>query len=168
MLMNKTDNDIVISKNESGAALVIALVMMIVLTLIGLASIFSSTFEIMLSGGKKRSTDAFYNADNALDIIMKYPTVFNPEVPTFNPLSGSSPIPSSEKSLVKAEVQITHDTNKQGAPRGFSIMEFDFSYFWIQAKGNDLTEMSNKSTCTIGQNVVKLFPKDESITEVVK
>ena len=46
-------------KSESGAALVIALIMMIVLTLIGLASTFTSTFEIILSGEKKRSTDAF-------------------------------------------------------------------------------------------------------------
>lgn len=41
-----------ITKNESGVALVIALVMMTVLTLIGLAASFTSTFEIMLSGEK--------------------------------------------------------------------------------------------------------------------
>ena len=164
--MNKADTTF--SKNESGMALVIALIMMIVLTVIGLASTFTSTFEIILSGGKKRSTDAFYSADNALDIIMKYPPVFNPKVPTFDPLSGPSIIPDAEKSLVKAEAIITYDANKKGAPPGFSIMEFGYSYFWIEAKGNDLTGMSNQSTCTIDQNVVRLSPKDEAVTEVVK
>jgi type IV pilus assembly protein PilX len=59
--MNKKYVEII--KNESGVALVVALIMMTVLTLIGLASTFTSTFEIMLSGEKRRSTDAFYAAD---------------------------------------------------------------------------------------------------------
>jgi hypothetical protein len=51
------------SKDQTGAALVIALIMIIVLTLIGLASTFTSTFEISLSGNKRLSTDAFYEAE---------------------------------------------------------------------------------------------------------
>lgn len=163
--MNKTAG--VFLKKESGAALVIALIMMIVLTLIGLASTFTSTFEMILSGEKKRSTDAFYNTDNAPDIIMKYPPVFNPGVPTYNPLSPSSIIPSTEKSLVKAEANINFDPNKTGAPPGHSITEFNYAYFWLEVRGDDLTGMSNKSRCTIDQNVVRVLPKDDSITEVV-
>jgi len=166
--MNKADT--ILSMNESGAALVIALIMMIVLTVIGLASTFTSTFEMILSGGKKRSTDAFYNADFAPDIIMKYPIVFNPNVPTFDPLSGSSPITAEDKNLVigKGVPNITSDGNKRGAPRGYSITEFKYAYFWLQVTGNDLTTMGNKSTCTIDQNVVRLLPKDDAIIEVVK
>lgn len=50
-------------KDQSGVALVVALIMMIVLTLIGLAATFTSTFEMMLSGQKRGATDAFYAAD---------------------------------------------------------------------------------------------------------
>jgi len=39
--------------NQSGAALVIALVIMIVLTVIALAATFTSIFEIKLSGNKR-------------------------------------------------------------------------------------------------------------------
>lgn len=55
-----------IIKDQSGTALVIALIMIVVLTLIGLASTFSSTFEISLSGNKRLSTDAFYNAETRM------------------------------------------------------------------------------------------------------
>lgn len=55
-----------IIKDQSGTALVVALIMIVVLTLIGLASTFSSTFEISLSGNKRLSTDAFYNGETRM------------------------------------------------------------------------------------------------------
>jgi Tfp pilus assembly protein PilX len=48
--------------NQSGAALVVALLMIVILSLIGIASSSNSTFEIRLSGNKRGSTDAFYTA----------------------------------------------------------------------------------------------------------
>src|SRR4030042_3382975 len=57
-------------KDQSGTALVIALIMMIVLTLIGLASSYTSIFEIKLSGNKRGTTDAFYAADSGVQIVM--------------------------------------------------------------------------------------------------
>jgi Tfp pilus assembly protein PilX len=56
-------------KDQSGAALVVALIMIIVLTLIGLASTFTSTFEIKLSGNKRASTDAFFATDAGLQSV---------------------------------------------------------------------------------------------------
>lgn len=53
-------------EEQSGAALIIALIMIVVLTLIGLASTFNSTYEIKLSGNKRASTDAFYITDSRL------------------------------------------------------------------------------------------------------
>ena len=58
-----------IFKNQSGVALVIALIMLIVMTLIGLASTFTSTFEIKLSGNKRSSTDAFFAADSGVEVV---------------------------------------------------------------------------------------------------
>jgi len=70
-------------KNQSGAALVIALIMMIVLTLIGLASTFTSTFEIRLSGNKRGSTDAFYAADGGVQATLANPSNFTTSSYTF-------------------------------------------------------------------------------------
>ena len=63
--------------SQSGAALVIALIMMIVLTLIGLASTFSSTFESKLSGNKRESTGAFFTADAGLEAVKTDETNFD-------------------------------------------------------------------------------------------
>lgn len=57
------------SNKQSGAALVVALVMIVVLTLIGLASTFTSTFESKLSGHKRESTDSFFTADAGLEAV---------------------------------------------------------------------------------------------------
>jgi hypothetical protein len=52
-----------ILKNEQGVALVIALLMLLVLTLIGISSITSTTFEANISGNERVGTEAFYTAE---------------------------------------------------------------------------------------------------------
>ncbi len=54
-------------KNQSGSALIIALMMMIVLTLIGIASTTTSTLENSISGNKRGATDAFFAADGGIE-----------------------------------------------------------------------------------------------------
>jgi len=66
--------------NQSGAALVIALIMIVILTLIGLASTFTSTFESKLSGHKRESTDAFFTADAGLEAAKANTANFDPAV----------------------------------------------------------------------------------------
>jgi hypothetical protein len=150
-------------KNESGAAMVIALIVMVVLTLIGLAATFTSTFEILLSGEKRRTTDAFYAADSGVNIIMLKYTNFVPGRLDYDPFSDPT-----NPNITSVDAKINYDPNKIGPPKSYTAINLNYAYFWIESKGNDLTGMNNKSTCTIGQNVVRLMPKDESIFEVVK
>ena len=65
-VMDKKSN--LILGNQSGVALVVALLMIVLLSLIGLASSSTSTFEIRLSGNKRGATDAFYTADGGTAI----------------------------------------------------------------------------------------------------
>jgi len=90
-----------IRKNQSGAALVIALIMMIVLTLIGIASMFTSTFEIKLSGNKRASTDAFYAAEGGVQATLANPANFTPSSYTLIPNSGSLPEDLRNESIDK-------------------------------------------------------------------
>ncbi|MBM4348622.1 MAG: hypothetical protein FJ106_01850 [Deltaproteobacteria bacterium] len=82
-------------KDQSGVALVVALIIMIVLTLIGLAATFTSTFEIMLSGQKRGSTDAFYAADGGIQAILANRANFPVDIAVSNytliPNSGGLP-----------------------------------------------------------------------------
>ncbi len=148
MLMNKRGSKF--SKNESGAALVIALIMMIVLTFIGLASTFTSTFEIILSGEKKRSTDAFYDCERKIDQVLMESTNFIPDV-----------------SKAVGDVNIVSDPDKKGPPPGYTIVDLDFAYFWSRSKGKDSSALAIQSECNCDQNVVRVIPVDEAVTEFV-
>ena len=146
--------------NEHGAALVIALMMMIMLTLIGLGSIFTSTFEVKLSGNKRASTNAFYAADSGVQVIMANIDNFN--LPGKYVDNKYDPFTDPANSNVtKAAVVITHIPDQHGSPRGsgFSATHFEFIYYVIDSTGQDQIEFSPvKSACTVEQKVVRLVP----------
>ncbi len=147
-------------KDQSGVALVLALVMIVILTLIGLASTYTSTFEMKLSGNKRGTTDAFYAADSGVQVVTanvdnfsltgKY--VDNKYDPFTDP---NNPNPT------KAKVLIQYDTTQEGSPRGsgFSAISFEYKHFVIDSKGEDQLDLSLvKSTAEIEQKVVRLVP----------
>ncbi len=156
--MNIKNNSIL--KNQSGAALVIALVMMIVLTLIGLASIFSSTFDIKISGNKRCSTDAFYAADSGVAVVTARIENFNinlygtGQYDPFTDLNNVNP--------ATAQVNITHDTTQEGAPRGhgFSATNFEFEHFLIASIGQTCANPI-PSTTTVNEKLVRLVPTQQ-------
>jgi hypothetical protein len=147
-------------KNQSGVALVIALIMMIVLTLIGLASTYTSIFEIKLSGNKRGSTDAFYAADSGIQVVVA--NIQNFDLPgkyiddKYDPFTDpNNPNPT------KAKVTINHDTTQSGSPRGIqmSATNFGFEHYLIESTGSDQMELSPiKSTSTIQEKVVRMVP----------
>lgn len=147
-------------KDQSGAALVIALVMIIVMTLIVLAASFTSNFEIKLAGNKRGSTSAFYSADSGIQVSLGRFENFN--IPgqyvdnKYNPFSDiNNPNPTN------ANVNITFKPDQQGAPRGVGIsaINFEFNHYIIEATGKDQMEANPiKSQCTIQEKVVRLVP----------
>ena len=147
-------------KDQSGVALVLALVMIVILTLIGLASTYTSTFEMKLSGNKRGTTDAFYAADSGVQVVVA--NVDNFSLPgkyvdnKYNPFTDpKNPNPT------KANVLIQYDTTQEGSPRGsgFSAISFEFRHFVIDSKGQDQLDLSLvKSAAEIEQIVVRLVP----------
>jgi len=57
-----------ILRSERGFALVIALLILLVLTLIGISAINTTTFETSISGNERVGTDAFYAAEAGIEI----------------------------------------------------------------------------------------------------
>ena len=147
-------------KDQSGVALVLALIMIVILTLIGLASTYTSTFEMKLSGNKRGTTDAFYAADSGVEVVVA--NVQNFDLPgkyvdnKYDPFTDpNNPNPT------KAEVLIQYDTTQEGSPRGsgFSAISFEFKHFLIDSKGHDQMDVSLvKSASEIEQKVVRLVP----------
>ena len=147
-------------KNESGAALVIALIMIIVMTLIVLASSLTSMFEIKLAGNKRGSTNAFYSADSGVQVTLGRIENFN--LPgqyvdnKYNPFTdNNNPNPTN------ASVSISFDPIQQGAPRGtgISAISFGFNHYMIESTGKDQVEsIPVKSQCTVQEKIVRLIP----------
>jgi Na+-transporting methylmalonyl-CoA/oxaloacetate decarboxylase gamma subunit len=54
--------------NEKGVALIIALLMLLILTLIGISAISTTTFETYISGNERVGTDAFYASEAGIQI----------------------------------------------------------------------------------------------------
>ena len=151
---------LVISKDQSGVALVIALLMIVVLSLIAVSSAYRSIFEIKHSGNTRASTNAFYSADSAVQVVVTNAENFN--VPgkyinnKYDPFKDSSnPNPT------QAKVTIRYDATQEGSPKGsgFSAINFEFEHFLIEATGQDQMELGLASSgCIIEEKVVKVAP----------
>lgn len=57
-------------KNDKGMALIVALLMLLVLTLIGINAITTATFETSISGNERIATDAFYAAEAGIQVCL--------------------------------------------------------------------------------------------------
>jgi len=145
-------------KNQNGAALVVALIMMIVLTLIGLASTFTSTLEMKLSGNKRGSTDAFYAADSGLQATLANLNNFSYTGNSYN----VSLDPNPTNAVVKVKLQLGADgTPREDAPRGkgMSATHFEFSHHVVESAGQDQMETTLiRSNCTLEEKVLRLMP----------
>lgn len=166
-----------ILKDQSGVALVIALIMIIVLTLLGLASTFTSTFEIKMSGNKRGTTDAFYVADGG--VIAVQSNINNFIVPgNFLPVNvanlptnlqnesidsrfSSPSLPAGVSFTDPPTVNIYH-TTITSAPRGLGFSatgNFEYEHFIIDSIGRDQMEAGLiRSNCQIREKVVRLSP----------
>jgi hypothetical protein len=157
-----TTQKVDIFKNQTGAALVIALIMIIVMTLIVLAASFTSNFEIKLAGNKRGSTDAFYAADSGVQVVMNKAENFD--------LPGKYDVgdqyyfsrDAANMNPTNADIIIYHNTAQSGAPRGFGFSatgNYGFVHYLITAAGKDQIDLNPmRSTTTIQQKVVRLVP----------
>jgi len=146
--------------NQSGTALVVALSMIIVISLIALASSYTSLFEIKLSGNKRGSTDAFYGADTGVNEITTNIANFNlnqydAQTHTYSPFSDST---NTTPNPTQVQAKITYMPAQAGPPRGmgFSAINLGYAYYQIQSVGND--QAGSGSTATIQEEVVRLLP----------
>jgi len=151
-----------LGRDESGVALVIALILMVVLTLLGLASALSSTFEIRHSGNKRGSTDAFYAAESGVQAVLA--TVKNFDIT--GKYSGDKYTPFSDQdnttpNPTNARVVIEHYADQSSPPRGMgmSATQVSFEHYMVESTGEDQIEMNPiRSKCVIEQKVVRLVP----------
>jgi len=152
--------------------------MITILTLIGIASTFTSTFEIMLSGNKRGSTDAFYTADGGVQAVL-------PDIANFNTSSGFASVNTSSLplnlqnesidlrntsptlslpsgvSFTDAPTVTVYHTTLTSVPKGsgFSAINFEYAHYIIDSVGRDQTDMGLvKSNCQVREKIVRIIP----------
>ena len=173
--MDKKAN--LILRSESGVALVVALLMIVVLSLVGLASSSTSTFEIRLSGNKRGATDAFFSADGGLQSVLGNAVNFSctqdatsPALPTELATEGidyknTNPafvLPDGYSFRDRPQVTIYHTTQTK-VPRGIgsSAVRFAYNNYIVDSTGKDQMEFGLvKSNCQIREKIVRLLPTD--------
>ena len=152
-----TSNKQSILRDESGATLVIAVVMLVVLTLLGMAASFASIYEVKLSGNKRGITAAFYSADSGVQMAMA--DINNFDLPSN--FVDDKYAPSLSPNPTNSKIVIYNIPGQKGAPRGLGIsaMNLNFEYFLIESTGQDQIDSNLvKSTCTVDQKLVRLLP----------
>ncbi len=151
-----------IIKDQSGAAMVIVLIMIMVLTLISLGSAFNSIYELKFSGNKRGTTDAFYGADSGVQVALSNVTNFDLEKffsDKYDPFTDGN-----NSNVTKATVLIGHLPDRKGAPRGFGIsaVNFNFEHYLVESTGYDNIDLGSiKPSCTIEQKMVRLVPTQQ-------
>jgi hypothetical protein len=111
--------------DEKGIAMVVALIILLVLTLIGFSSINTSTFESNIAGNERLGTEAFYAAEGCLQIA------FNqlPDTKAFSESalgdascwSGSIKDKSSPKPLVAGKIYHTPGNDERFSSRIYRV-----------------------------------------------
>lgn len=100
--------------NKKGAALIIALLILLVLTLIGISAISTTTFETQISGNEKAGTNAFYAAEAGAQVG------FNKLIDPVNKVIDPSPI--SVTSLGTDSSYWSGSLAEKGAPRALQYL----------------------------------------------
>ena len=179
--MGKKSN--LILRNESGMALAVALFMIVILSLIGLASSSTSTFEIRLSGNKRGAADAFFTAEAGSQSVLANVANFN--TASYTPVTDKSTLavelrnelidskytspsfssPAGPLYQYQDAPQVTiYHTSTGGPPKGlgFSAINFEFQNYIVDSIGRDQLEVgTTKSICQIREKMVRLIPTQQ-------
>ena len=142
-------------QNQTGSALVIALIILVVLTLISLSSSITSITEINLSGNKRGSTDAFYAADGGIQAATADLSNFNSSTSDYALIQNTGSIsqdiinqsvdkclpsnkvtfPAGVTFTTKPTIVIYHETSTRTPPGQSSFLNYE--YYIIDSTGMD-------------------------------
>jgi hypothetical protein len=69
----------ILLENEKGSVMVLAVIMLVLLTLIGIAALTSSSIDTQISGNELRHKWAFYAAESATAYVTWSPDLYSPD-----------------------------------------------------------------------------------------
>ena len=145
-------------RKQSGTALVVALIMMVVITLIALASSYTSIFEIGISGNKRGKTNAFFVADGCINEVASSPATF--DLGHFVRLGQNTTSRYDNPNPSCGSGSVTAFLNQSGGPRGGGWgTGTTYSYYAINCTGNDTA--GSAATSQMQEDVMRLLPTEQ-------
>lgn len=142
---------------QNGAALLVALSFLVVITLISLTAMRSTTTELRLANNNEERVAAEQMAQSAIDSIVSTPTNF-----IVSGVEGTTKTPALDANdiaeFASASVTLTEGTTTN-PPRGLGVSadKFQGTLFRVDGSYNNLA--GGRGQSFIGQGVVLLIPK---------
>jgi hypothetical protein len=144
--------------NERGVALVVAVLVMITATFLGIAAVMTSDIETRISGNHRVMEKAFYGADAGADRGLAWLINLGPTVPDKSSLPTMSTTIHSHDSHTNSRYRITDVNYKSLPPPGWDLTLFEKRYYRINSLGT-FAVGSNSSNREIEVIASYVFPK---------
>lgn len=152
--------------NEKGSALLIAMIMLVVLFIIGTATMNTSTTEVMISGNYRTMKEAFYNTEGPLEYAWRQTDIYS----TIGKTIGSTlaiPLAADNttslflgknvfSSMTSGNVTLRRIGNPPRGNEGTDTSKYDGYYYIVDVTGSG---PANAESHQISE-VVLLMPKD--------
>jgi len=123
--------------NERGVALVVAVLVMITATFLGIAAVMTSDIEIRISGNQRCLEKAFYAADAGVERGLAWLldlSITAPPEKTYLPTMGKTAKEIDPQCI--SRYRITDLNYTSPPPPGWEMTLFESHYFRISALGN--------------------------------
>jgi type IV pilus assembly protein PilX len=120
-------------QRQQGAALVIGLILLLVLTILAVSGVFTSTMELRMVRNTQSQERAFQAAEVAIEDALANPVLSTSA--GFN--QGDLPVPNSDPDLYSYQLQFVGQAPLGTGMTGYSIgSAFQTYHFEVEATGN--------------------------------
>ncbi len=122
--------------NERGVALVVAVLVMITATFLGIAAVMTSDIEVRISGNQRTSEKAFYAADSGADRGLAWLLNLGATVPEKSSLPTMDTTLHDLDSYTYSRYRIIDVNYKAPPPPGWEMTMFEKRYYRVNSVGS--------------------------------
>jgi len=119
------------SRREHGAALVIGLILLLVITILAVSGVVTSTLQLRMVSNQQQQENSFQAADSAIEIAMA-----NEPYSTTVPQTGSGTLPNGDQ--YEYELRFVGDSSLPTVPTGYSLGT-GFQAYHFEVEGTSTT-----------------------------
>lgn len=125
-------------RNERGIVLVIAVLIMITATVLGIAAMMTSDIEVRMSGNQRSMEAALYAADGGIDNGLNWLVssgAIKPDDSRLPTMKETTDAPDPDNPNIYSQYYIGDLHHSKNPPKGWDITKFKRYYYQIYSKG---------------------------------